>query len=86
MSSVSPVKNPVRHDETVGIVGVAGRVDDLERKPFDRELIAVAKPHRNHVSLGPLTHHGDAMGAVAQRPQPGYVVGVQVRVQRLDQL
>jgi hypothetical protein len=26
-------EHPFRHDETVGIVGVAGRIDDIERKP-----------------------------------------------------
>src|SRR5205085_10952608 len=30
-------------------------------------------------------HHGDALRAVAQRAEPGNVVGVQVRVDRLDQ-
>ena len=79
-------EHPVRHDETVGIVGVTGRIHDIKRKPLDRELVAVAKPHRDHVGLGLFAHHGDAMGAVAQRPKAGDVVGVQVRVHRLDQL
>ena len=37
-------------------------------------------------TLALLAHHGDAMRAVAQRAEPGDVVGVQVRVDRLDQL
>ena len=32
-----------------------------------------------------LAHHGDAMRAVAQRAQPGHVVGVQMGVDRLDE-
>ena len=37
-------------------------------------------------ALALLAHHGDAVGAVAQRAEPGDVVGVQVRVHSLDQL
>ena len=33
-----------------------------------------------------LAHHGDALRAVAQRAEPGDVVGVQMGVDRLDQL
>ena len=33
-----------------------------------------------------LAHHGDAAGAVAQRAKPGDMVGVQMRVDRFDQL
>jgi len=42
-------------------------------------------PHRHHVGLGLLAHHGDAMGLVAQRAKAGDVIGVQMRVHRLDQ-
>ena len=45
-----------------------------------------ATPHRHHVGLGVLAHHGDAMGAVAQRAEAGDVVGVQMGVDGLDQL
>jgi hypothetical protein len=79
-------KHPVRHDEAVGIVGVAGCVDHVERQPLDGELLAVGKPHRHHVGLGLLAHHGDAMGLVAERAQAGDVVGVHVGVDRLDEL
>ena len=65
---------------------MAGGIDDIERKPFDCKLVAFAKPHRDHVGLGLFTHHGDAMGAVAQRPKACDVVGMQVRVHRLNQL
>ena len=37
-------------------------------------------------TLAMLAHHGDAVRAVAQRAEPGDVVGMQVRVDRLDQL
>ena len=65
---------------------MAGRVDHVEDEPLDGELVAVGKPHRHHVGLGLLAHHGDAMGFVAQRAEPGDVVGVHVGVDRLDQL
>ena len=72
--------------EAVGIVGVAGRVEHVEAHALDLELVAFGDAHRDHVGLGLLAHHGDAMGAVAQRAEPGDVVGVQMRVDRLDQL
>ena len=86
ISSVSPVNTRSGIDEAVGIVGVAGRVEHVERDALDRELVAVGEPHRHHVGLGLLAHHGDAVGAVAQRAEAGDVVGVQMRVDRLDQL
>ena len=49
-------------------------------------LLAVGEPHRHDVGLGLLAHHGDAVGAVAQRAEAGDVVGVQMGVDRLDQL
>ena len=36
--------------------------------------------------MGLLAHHRDAMGAVAQRAEPGDMVGVQMRIHGLDQL
>ena len=36
-------ENAVRHDEAIGIVGVPGRIDYFERKPLDREFVAVGK-------------------------------------------
>ncbi len=54
-------------------------------RAFDLEGIAVGDAHRHHVGLGLLAHHGDAAGAVAQRAEPGDVVGVQMGVDRLDE-
>ncbi len=65
---------------------MAGRVEHVHAQAFDGELVAFGEPHRHHVGLGVLAHHGDAMGAVAQRAQAGDVVGVQVGIDRLDQL
>ena len=50
------------------------------------QLVALAHPHRHHVDLGLLAHHRDALRAVAQRAEPGDVVGMDVRVDGLDQL
>ena len=79
-------EHAVAHQEAVGIVGVAGRVEHVERDALDRELVAFGEPHRHHVDLALLAHHGDAVGAVAQRAEPGDVVGMQMGVDRLDQL
>ena len=65
---------------------MAGRVKHVERHALDGELLAFGKPHRDDVGLGLLAHHGDAMRAVAQRAEAGDVVGMQMRVDRLDQL
>ncbi len=78
-------KDAVAHQEAVGIVGVAGRVEHVHADAFDGELVAFGKPHRDDVGLGVLAHDGDAMRAVAQRAQAGDVVGVQMRVDGLDQ-
>ena len=78
-------EHPVAHTEAVGIVGVAGRVEHVEAQPLDLELVALGDAHRNDVDPRLLAHHGDAVGAVAQRPEPGDMVGVQMRVDRLHQ-
>ncbi len=78
-------EDPIAHQEAVGIVGVAGRIEHVEREALDRHLVAVRDPHRHHVGLALLAHDGDAMGAVTQLAEPGDVVGVQMRVDRLDQ-
>jgi hypothetical protein len=62
-----------------------GRVEHVQRYAFDRELVALGEPHRYHVNLAAFAHHGDAMGAVAQRAQAGEMVGMQMRIDRLDQ-
>ena len=79
-------EHAVAHQEAVGIVGVAGRVQHVDAEALDGELVAFGEPHRHHVGLGVLAHHRDAMGAVAQRAEAGDVVGVQMGVDRLDQL
>ncbi len=76
---------PIAHHETVGIVGMAGGVEHVHAHTFDGELVAFGKPHRHHVGFGILTHHRDAMCAVAQRTQARDVVGVQVCIDGLDQ-
>ena len=79
-------EHPVAHAEAVGIVGVAGRIEHVEREPLDLDRVALGDAHGHDVDARLLAHHGDAVGAVAQRPEPGDVIGVQVRVDRLDQL
>ncbi len=49
---------------------MAGRVDHVQRQPLDGELVAVGKPHRHHVGLGLLAHHGDAVGLIREAPRP----------------
>ena len=78
-------EDAVAHQVAVGIVGVAGRVHDVEAEALDRHPVAVADPHRHHVGLALLAHDGDAVGAVAQLAEAGDMVGVQMGVDRLDQ-
>ena len=65
---------------------MAWRVHDIETQSLDIDAIAFRNPHRNHVGMGLLAHHCNAVRAVAQRTEPSYVIGVQMRVDRLDQL
>ena len=65
---------------------MAGRVQHVEPHAFDLDAIAFGDAHGDDVGMGLLAHHRDAMGAVAQRAEPGHVIGVQVRVHGLDQL
>ena len=65
---------------------MAGRVQHVEPQAFDLDAVALGNPHGNDVGMGVLAHHGDAMGAVAQRAEAGDVVGVQMGVDGLDQL
>ncbi len=65
---------------------MARRVQHVEPQAFDLDAIALGNPHGNDVGMGVLAHHRDAMGAVAQRAEPGDVVGVQMGVDGLDQL
>jgi hypothetical protein len=79
-------EHAVAREKAVGIVGVAGCVEDVEFEAFDRELVALGDAKRHHVDLAHLAHHRDAMGAVAERSEAGDVVGVQMRVDGLDEL
>jgi len=79
-------EDPVIHAEAVGVVGVARRVEHLELEAFDGETVAIRDAHRDHVDPAALAHHGDAMGTVAQRAETGDVIGMQVSVDRLDEL
>ena len=62
------------------------RVKHVEAQPLDLDAVAFRHAHGDDVGVRLLAHHRDAMGAVAQRAQPGDVVGVQMRVDGLDQL
>ena len=76
---------PVGKQERIRIVGVARRVEHVETHAFDADVVAFGDAHGDDVGLGVLAHHGDAMGAVAQRAKPGDVIGVQMRVYGLHQ-
>ena len=52
MSSVSPVNTRSPKCEAVGIVGVAGRVEHVEARALDVELVAIGDAHRDDVDLG----------------------------------
>ena len=62
-----------------------GRVEHVEAQAFDFDAVAFGNAHRDDVGFGVLAHHRDAMGAVAQRAEPGDVIGMQMGVDRLDQ-
>ena len=79
-------EHAVAHQEAVGIVGVAGRVQHIQGDALDGQLVALGDAHGHHVDLGHVAHDGDAMRAVAQRAEPGDVVGMDVRIHGLDQL
>ena len=64
---------------------MAGRVEHIERNPLDGQLVALGDAHRDHIHLALLAHHGDALRPVAQRAQPGDMVGMQMRIDGLDQ-
>ena len=65
---------------------MAGRVHHVEAEAFDHHLVAIGDPHRHHVGLALLAHDGDALGAVAQLAEPGDMIGMQMGIDRLDQL
>src|SRR5262245_33010028 len=65
---------------------MARRVEHVQRHAFDGELVPLREPHRHYVDLAALAHHGDAMGAIAQRAEAGDVVGMEMSVDSLHQL
>ena len=65
---------------------MARRVHHIQRNPLDHDPVAVGNPHRHHIGLALFAHDGDAMRAVAQLAEAGDVVGVQMGIDRLDQL
>ena len=64
---------------------MSGGVQRLKREPFDADPVAVADPDRHDIGLGLLAHHRDAMRALAERFEPGDVIGVEMGVDRLHQ-
>jgi hypothetical protein len=64
---------------------VAGRVENVEPQAFDLDAVALGDPHGDDVGVGVLAHNGDAVGAVAERAEPGDMVGVKISVHSLDQ-
>ncbi len=64
---------------------MAGRVEHVEAQALDLDAVAFGNAHRDDIGMGLLAHHGDAMGAVAQRAEPGDVIGMQMGVDGLDQ-
>ncbi len=79
-------ENTVGQPEAVGIVRMAGGLDDVQADALDLDLVALADPHRHHVDLAALAHNGDAAGQVTQGCEAGHVVGMGMGVDRLDQL
>ncbi|MCY1301398.1 hypothetical protein D9M70_510090 [compost metagenome] len=80
-----PPPHVAAHQEGIGIVGMAGRIEHVEAETLDRHPVALRNPHGNDVGRRLLAHHGDAMGLVAQRPEPGDVIGMEMGIDRLDQ-
>ena len=77
-------ENAVGEQERVGIVGVARRIQHVETQSLDLDAVAFRHPHGDDIGAAMLAHHRDAMGAVAQRAEPGHVIGVQMGIHRFD--
>src|SRR4030095_3374780 len=65
---------------------MAGRIEHIEAQAFDIDAVSFRHAHGHNVRMGLLAHDCDAMGAVAQSAKPSDVVGMQMRISRLDQL
>ena len=64
---------------------MARRIKRFEAQAFDTDPVAIGDADGDHVGLGLLAHHRDAARALAQRVEPGDVVGMEMRVDRLHQ-
>jgi hypothetical protein len=64
---------------------VTRRVEHLEIHSLDLQPVAIGHPHGDHIDAALVTHHGDAMGTIAQRSEPGNVVGMQMRIDRFHE-
>ena len=78
-------KHAIVREETVRIVGVPRRVDDIKGNGFDLDLVALVDAHGNDVDLAVPSHHGDAARPVAKGPEPGDMVGVYMGIHGLDE-
>src|ERR1700682_5439932 len=65
---------------------MARRVEHVEADALDLQLVPVGDPHRHHVDLALISHHGDAARAVAERAQAGDVIRMQMGIDRFHQL
>src|SRR5690348_17243182 len=64
---------------------MTGRIEHIEAQTFNIDAVAFRHAHGHNVRMGLLAHHRNAMGAVTQRTQSSDMVGVQMRIYRLDQ-
>jgi hypothetical protein len=78
-------EDPIGHRETIGIIRVTGRVEDLEGNAFDLNLVAIFNTHRDDIRLCVLAHNSDAMSTIPQLGETGYVIGMQMRIHRLHE-
>jgi hypothetical protein len=79
-------KYSVGQHETVGIAGVSRRVQDFQTDAVDVDGVAVVDAHGNLIDLSGASHHRNTVGAVTQGAERRDVVGMDVCVDRFDQL
>ncbi len=60
-------------------------IEHVEPHAFDLDAIALRNAHRYDIGMSCFAHHRDAVGAVAQRTEPGHVIGVQMGIHGFDQ-
>ena len=63
-------EDAVAQEVAVGIVGVAGRIQNIERDALDLNLVAFGYTHRDHVGFGLFAHHRDALVRSRSAPRP----------------